>query len=213
MGQLNLWTIGIIIITALIGIFDLLWQFYDKWKRHSFAVGYLNKFREFSTSYLLHQNFDSELYEWLTYNSVEMQIQLGNNGIIAYRPAFANYMINGYQIIVNTLPTVRTGTVHRADIAMVDDSLMRHIGRLEATMNRIRKKIFNPLLWLRVGIQNILTIPFWMFYLLGIFNYSVLAKIKDNMLIKIVSALIIIIGLIGSIITITLGWQKFIELF
>ena len=179
----------------------------------NFAIDYLNKFREFSKAYLDNNNFDSKLYEWLIFNSTKIQTQLGSYGVLAYRPPFANYMFENYQIIVNTLPKMRTGGVHNHDIMAVDDTLMRYIGMLGDIINSSRKNLFNPFIWLRIGIQNILTLPLQIFYWLGILSHSVLIKIKDNIFIKIISAIIIIIiGLIGSIVTITLGWQQFTKI-
>jgi hypothetical protein len=200
--------IGIIIVIALIGIFDLSKLFYNKKKMLNFAIDYLNKFREFSNAYL-DNNFDSNLYEWLIYNSTKIQTQLGSYGVLAYRPAFENYMFNNYPIILNTLPKMRNGRIDNQEIMAVDDCLMRYIGMSKDIINSSHKDLRNPFIWLRIGIQYILTLPLQIFYWFGILSHSLLIKIKDNTFIKIISVIIIIIGLIGSIVTITLGWQQF----
>jgi len=206
--------LAIIIITsaiAFIGILDLLKTFYNNKKMLGFAKEYLKTFKIFSNAYLKN-NFDSELYEWLTYHSVKIQFQIGSYGIIAYRPPYENYIVHNYQIIINSLPEFRTSKIHKDNIYIIDAILIRYIGITEDMINSFRKNLFNPFVWLRIGMQNILTIPFQMFYWFGILNYSSILKIKDNILIKIISTLIIIIGLISSIVTITLGWTQFIKI-
>jgi hypothetical protein len=199
------------IITLLLGLSDLLRQLSRRKERLLFTQKYLNNFRLLLES-LQTSAFDDKTYEWLALNSEKIQTQLGRNGIATYQPPFAQYFVENYQIIVNTLPEIRTGKAHEHSILQIDDVLLREIGIINNGIISFKNEIKNPLLWLRIGMQNILTTPIQLLYWFGLIGKTTVSKWKNSFLIKATSAIIILLGIISSIMTIVLGWNSFMQI-
>lgn len=51
-------------------------------------------------------------------------------GVMTFKPAFQNYVINNYPLIINTIPKFSDGTIESFEIKSVDNSLLRYIGSL-----------------------------------------------------------------------------------
>jgi len=153
-------------ITALIllGILTvLIIGFVQVYNRHlkvvkniSFAGEYRNKFIEFSNKYFETYgrwsragDFDGQLYVWLTMNVSKIQGNLGTFGIMDYIAPFQTYRVSNYQIVINTIPKFRDGTVKDFDVNSVDDCLLRYIGYLEEYSQDTQKNLKNLLVWFR----------------------------------------------------------------
>src|SRR5690554_5572672 len=105
-----------IIISGILVIFVI--GFVQVYSRHNrivkkidFAGEYRNKFIDFANKYFENyshwnrsETFDYKQYAWLTMNGDKIQNDVGSFGIMSYKPAFQNYMINDYCIIINTIP-------------------------------------------------------------------------------------------------------------
>src|SRR6266498_407678 len=93
----------------VLGLAQVVMKYLSYNKRISFTQSYGNTYGEFASA--RHSGvFDAESYQWLTYNVNKMQRELGGDGIIrTYKPAYENYFINHYQILVNSLPRIRSG--------------------------------------------------------------------------------------------------------
>lgn len=190
------------------------------------AYEYLNKFREYGNS-LIKDNEDYQAYEWLTMRSPKMQAKVGELGIAkGFIPPFSNIQYNTYQIIVNALPTLRDEArdpmrsynslqnkiVHNY-FTMIDDVLLRYIGRLENRLEDVRTQLKNPFIWLREGVQFFVQIPILLLYWSGLIKYTTYYRFSNNFIIKFINFLIILIGLVSSIITIVTGYNPFMEIF
>jgi hypothetical protein len=222
-----------IIISGILVIFII--GFVQVYNRHNrvvkkidFAGEYRNKFVEFANKYFkTHDRWsrsgdlDGELYVWLTMNVSKIQSYVGSFGVMSYKPAFQNYMINNYQIIINTIPKFREGQVESFDVGSVDDCLLRYIGHLEEYQKDTQRNLRNPIIWFREGFREILSIPIFILSWFGIISnrtlnsikdsliYKVtLNSIKDSLIYKVTSGLIALVTLVSGIVTIIVGYDQ-----
>ena len=196
-----------ILLIFLIGFIQLFRAQSNTIKKHEFANKYFEQYDRFSKS----GNLDSELYVWLTKNVSKIQSSVGNFGVMSYKPAFQNYMINNYQLIINTIPKFREGQVENFDVTSVDDCLLRNIGHIEERSVETLKNLKNPIIWFRVGFQEIISIPLFVLNWFGIFNKRTVNGIMESTFYKILTGIIALITLLSGIVTIIQGKEKTIE--
>jgi hypothetical protein len=145
--------------------------------RLSFATEYYSKFHQFNNlcSQLgfgfMKNGEQEELANWLTKNDVKIQNEIGLLGIVD------NYQgkYNNYQLILNTLPNMilfykeighRGGISGRSyetpyyfiehDAALCENALTRYVGAVENSFSNTKKSLWNPLKWLRKGIESLI---------------------------------------------------------
>ncbi|HDP75996.1 MAG TPA: hypothetical protein ENN49_09030 [Bacteroidales bacterium] len=184
-------------------------------KRIEFAVEYRNKFIEFANKYFKNYDrwsrtgdFDGELYVWLTMNVSKIQNYVGSFGEMTYKPAFQNYVINNYQIIINTIPKFREGQVENFDVGLVDDCLLRYIGHLEEYSKNTNKNLRNPIVWFREGFKEVMSIPIFILSWFGIISNRTVNSIKNSLIYKVISGLIALVTLVSGIVTIIVGYDQ-----
>lgn len=196
-------------------------------RRHSkilkdldFAREYRDKFVEFVNHYFKNNdrwsnkgNIDGETYVWLTMNVNKIQNKVGGFGIMTYKPAYQNYMINNYQLIVNTLPLFREGKVENFDANSVDDCLLRYLGHLEGNTQESLKNLKNPIIWFREGIREILSIPILLLSWFGIFSTRTVNRIIDSAFFKIIAGLFALVTFISGVVTIIVGYKETLTFF
>lgn len=197
-------------IIMIIGFVNIFFDYLKSTKKAKFAIEYLTKFQQFEKS--RNTNFDGETYYWLTHRVSKIQSQLGSYGVMDYQPPFGNYIHKNYQIIINALPEMRNGTADSSMINACEDVLIRYIGFLDDIIEISKNQLKNPFKWLQKGVQSIISFPFLVFYWLGLISLSYVNKIINNYIFKLISGFIALLGIIASIITIILGWEKFINL-
>lgn len=212
-----------LIILGILTVFII--GFVQVYNRHSrvikkieFSGEYRNKFIEFSNKYFQTYDrysrsgdFDGELYVWLTMNVSKIQNYVGSFGVMSYKPAFQNYMINNYQIIINTIPKFREGQVENFDVGGVDDCLLRYIGYLEEYSKDTLKNLRNPIVWFREGFREILSIPIFILSWFGIISNRTVNSIKDSLIYKVISGLIALVTLVSGVVTIVVGYDQTLE--
>jgi len=148
-----------------------------------------------------------------------MQTYLGYDGLSAYKPPYANYIIKNYQIIVNILPEIRkefNSTFCDARslqeyVAILNETIMRYLGILDNQLKSNLRKFHNPILWLKEGIVYILIFPFILLNWFGIISKSIVINLTDNFLFKLISNIISLLSLLATIITIVIGWTSFFK--
>ncbi|MAD98616.1 MAG: hypothetical protein CMB99_14935 [Flavobacteriaceae bacterium] len=184
-------------------------------KRIDFAGEYRNKFVEFSNKYFKTRNpmnrkgdLDGDLYVWLTMNVSKIQNHLGSFGIISYKPAFQNYIINNYPVIINTIPKFRDGNVDNLDVGSVDDCLLRYIGNLEEILIDLKRNFSNPIIWFREGFREVFSIPIFILNWFGVISTRTLNSIKESLIYKIISGLIALVTLVSGVVTIIVGYNE-----
>ena len=174
----------------------------------NFVNEYYNKFASKYDA----QEFDDELYIWLTKKANKIQVILGVNGILDYIGPFRQYRISNYQVIVNTLPKFRNGSIVPEDIGFAEDSLLRYSGVAEIRSEKYLSKLKNPIIWFQIGMQQILAIPITFLSYFGIYSIHTANKIKESIIWRIFSGLISLITFASAIIGIITGWDKMIEI-
>lgn len=209
-----------LIVASILFVFIL--GFVQTYNKHSrivkkinFSDEYRNKFIEFANKYFKSYDswsrsgkFDGEQYVWLTMNVSKIQDYVGSFGVMTYRPAFQNYMINQYQIIVNTIPKFREGQVESSEVGAVDDCLLRFIGYLEEIRLDALKNLKNPIVWFREGFRDILSIPIFILSWFGIISNRTVNYIKDSLIYRVFSGLIAMVTLISGVVTIIVGYDQ-----
>jgi hypothetical protein len=210
--------LGIVLI-FLIGFIQVFKSNSRVLKKHEFASEYRNKFIDFTNKYFKNYdrwnqsgNLDGELYVWLTKNVSKIQNSVGQFGIMDYLAPFQTYQISNYQIIINTIPKFRDGQVKDFDVNSVDDCLLRYIGYLEEHNKETQKNLRNPIIWFRIGFQEIISIPLFILNWFGIFSKSRVNGIMGSTIYKIFTGIIALITLLSGIVTIIQGKEKTIEL-
>lgn len=187
-------------------------------KNIEFADEYRYKFVEFSNKYFESYdrwsrsgNFDGEKYVWLTMNVSRIQNNLGTFGIMDYIAPFQTYKVSNYQIVINTIPKFRDGSIQDFDVNSVDDSLLRYIGYLNEYQKHTLRNLKNPIIWFREGFREILSIPIFILSWFGIISNRTLNSIKNSLIYKVISGLIALVILISGIVTIVVGYDQTIE--
>jgi len=187
-------------------------------KKIEFADEYRYKFVKFSNKYFESYdrwsrsgNFDGEKYVWLTMNVSRIQNNLGTFGIMDYIAPFQTYKVSNYQIVINTIPKFRDGSIQDFDVNSVDDSLLRYIGYLNEYQKDTLRNLKNPLIWFREGFREILSIPIFILSWFGIISNRTLNSIKNSLIYKVISGLIALVTLISGIVTIVVGYDQTIE--
>lgn len=205
-------------LVFLIGFIEVYKQHSRVIKKIEFASEYRNKFVAFGKKYFKNYehwsrsaNLDSELYVWLTMNVSKIQKYLGSFGVMSYKPAFQNYMINNYQIIINTIPKFREGQVEKFDVGAVDDCLLRYIGHLEEYSKETLRNLKNPVIWFREGFKEIISIPIFILNWFGIFSSRTVNSIMDSIIYKILTGIIALVTFVSGLVTIILGYDQTIE--
>lgn len=184
-------------------------------KVKSFSRDFLDQLSIYLSSY----GNDSQSYSWLTLKSNKMQNLLGSAGIMAaYKPPYANFQYTNYPIILNMLPELRNalkdsyalGRLAEQYAATIQEVIIRHVGSIEEIEQHNKMRLRNPLVWFREGVQLIISSPLYVAYWLGIVKEPIVHRLTGNIIFKFLSSCVTLVGFVGSIITIVLGWDQFL---
>ena len=205
-----------LVILCIWGFLTLIRHYNELKKKFNFLIEYRNKFVELANGYFesydrLSNNglLDDEIHTWLTINALKAQRYLGQLGISSYRPGFTNILFKKYQIIINTVVKFKNGSIHEYDAHSVDNSLLMYLGHLEDTIETSRKSLFNPILWFREGVIQVISVPLRLLNWFGVLDKQETNNFQNGLFFKILSGLIGIIAFVSSIITIILGAEDF----
>lgn len=205
--------IVIVIILAIltIGLISILVNAYNTHDSLVRLQEYRNEFVMFAND-IYRNEFNMKLYTQLQLKSARIQHIVDNFGTFKYKPAFANYYINNYQIIINSLTEIRNNysigtyaTLGTQEIDLVDNVLLTCIGAYSDTFEEYKKDCKNPFIWLRNGIWKIVSFPISLIYWGGLIGYNTYNKIISTFLFKTISFIIGFIGVLSSIVTIISG--------
>ncbi len=184
----------------------------------NFSNDYRNAFIEIANNFSSGGTFlssreplNSEKYMWLTRHSSKMQEMMGYDGIVNYTAPFQRFNAPNYQIILNTIPKFRNH-ITATDINLVDDSLLRFMGKVEGQSEKARKYLQNPIIWLRQGFREIFSLPFYLLSWFGILSDRAVMKIKMNLVFKVISGVAGILSFVSAIVTILLGYKQTLSL-
>lgn len=187
-------------------------------------IDYLAGYNEYYVEYLNnHLNYDyyssgkgnkqaeNELHVKLISQAPKAQRLLMDAGLVDYEPPFRGYRVSNYPILVNTVQYLRNPSALTEEFKMLNTILIMQIARYEELYESIKANIFNPIVLLREGVQFFVTLPISLLYWTGIIQYSTQYKLSNNIIVKFINFLIIIIGLVSAVVTIVLGWEQFKE--
>ena len=205
----------IFLITGFIIIYN---RFSANLKSLEFAGEFREKFVEFANEYInTYDNWSNRgiingtTYAWLTMNVNKMQEQLGHLGTMHYIAPFQIYQIPSYEILINTIPKFRDGSVQEFDLNHSDDCLLRYLGVIEKIVNQNQKNLWNPIVWFKEGVHEILSLPIFIFKWFGIFGNRTMARIMTSSIYKAFTGLTALVALVSGIVTIIQGKEKTLE--
>lgn len=208
--------IGIIILGFITKIIDLS----NITKRTEFTNNYHNKFIKLVNGIISEKYFDQQLYYDLTLHVKSMQYELGSDGILAYvNDPLQGFSTKNYQMLINFLPELRDAINEHDNVIIMNrinqsaqccnDMFIRHLGVLEETDKSIRKNLFNPFSSFSEGIKLIILLPILLLHWFGFISYKTTRSAKHNWATKFLNILITVVGFIGGIISIFMGWSEF----
>lgn len=164
--------------------------------------------------------FDNQKYNMVIRDIDRIQEELGADGVLSeFRDPLRGMKGRNYQLFMNIMPEIRSAvsmdnSIMRERInqlmGLCEDALKRHIGNLERAMELEKKNLYNPITCLGEGIRWIVYLPVDILNWLGILSANRGEKIKANIIFRVISNVIVFIGLISSIFTIILGWDDFL---
>lgn len=174
-------------------------------------VTYLNKYftNDIYSQEVKRGKAENELHTKLLRQAPKAQRLLLGAGFVDYQPAFAEYRINNYPILVNIVPKLRNPAGLTEEFEWINKILIMQLGQYEELHESMKKEIVNPLILLREGVQFFVTLPIFLLYWTNIIEYSTQNRLSNNIVVKFINFLIIIIGFVSAIVTIVLGWESF----
>ena len=165
----------------------------------------------------------AEALGFLLRNSYKMQGMLGGYGVMdSFKPPYSNMIYHRYDVILNVIPEIESITHRfplgsvvrdnglRAEYAkLVDNTLIRYEGVLEDRIKILCRQRWNPVIMLRDGIEALLLPVFYLFLWFGLISRSTIETISHSYFFKLLSFVFFILGAVGTVMTIALGWSEF----
>lgn len=191
---------------AAIGIMRLIYDLCLLIKRKIFGEKYLSRFNQLIEG----GPNEKRHYQWLLRKVSKIENEMGGFGVAAfYRPAFADYAFQGYEILSNTLLNI--GPVSARDLEMSQAILERYIGALDDSISKNLLHLINPAAWLTRTVRLMLfDIPLWILYSFGLISEIRKNKIKTS---SIVSKIVGVITVLGSLFSLISGWDSVMKFF
>lgn len=182
-----------------IGFFSLFRDIGLVAEKYELIVEFRNRFVKFAVKYFDDSELDNEEYQWLLENVDEISSLLGGADTMTYRPAYANYVINNYQLLINLLPSFNSSMgAHRDDATSAYSILTRYVGSLGKRVTEQREKLRNPINWLLEGVAIVLSAPLLLLRQFGILSQSTYGAVRNSSMMRIVSGLIALVGTIDT---------------
>jgi hypothetical protein len=165
---------------------------------------------------------DLAAYTRLTEKSARMQRELGAFGRGTYRPAYANYLMHDYEIVLNMLPDLHANLSNevlarsvgtQGQINTLQEVMIRHRGVLLELRDALTRDLKNPVVWLREGVRFILELPARILRDLGLLSDTRLSAITESRTLKVLAAIGAIAAFVASLATIVGEWDALIGVF
>lgn len=207
------------IVLLIIGRIRISYRIKSFRKKIETSDEFLTKLKD----YLNSLGKDKKIYSWLVQMSPSFQWEMDFYGVIPtfyHQPSRSS--INDYQIIINGVPELRSMFDHQDypddKVALRDfgqlliESILRHRGDLLSDLTATEKHLRNPIIWLTQGISWVLLLIPSFLQQIGLISESKLNKFSESPLLKLVSGIVSLIELAGTVMTIIVGWDAFIEI-
>lgn len=189
---------GLVLVLG-IGFFSLFRDIGLVTEKHELMVEFRNRFIKFAVKYFDDGELDNKEYQWLLENVDEISSLLGGADTMTYRPAYANYVINNYQLLINLLPSFNSSMgAHRDDATSADSILTRYSGSLGKRIAEQRKKLRNPINWLLEGVAIILSMPLLLLKQFGILSKNTYSTVRNSGVLRFISGLIALVSAIDT---------------
>lgn len=213
----------IVVILILIGYFIRRRRINAYIKSEDFTTEFNNIFFDFVNDTFTTYRINSSQYNAVIMQVDKIQQELGVDGVLnSFYDPLHGMRGRNYQLFMNIMPEIRAAVSDRDNIIMMErinqlmgvceDALKRHIGNLERAIENEKKGLFNPITCLGEGIRWLVGLPVDFLCWAGLYSIARSKKIKVSTIFKIISNIIVVIGLISSIVTIALGWDEFLIL-
>ena len=177
----------------------------------------VDRYIQVFTRYMNSAGTDGQAYGELIERSLRVQDLLGGVGFMAqYMAPFGRYSVPNYQIVLNGVPAMRRDfevlTSGRSDHGqLVGETLVRYMGWSADRIREKQRELRNPVAWFREGVAAVLLVPLWLFRSLGLLSGTRADRVAASPLFRLITGLVALVGLIGSIFTIVLGWSAMKE--
>jgi hypothetical protein len=173
----------------------------------------VDRFSETFKRYSDSRGGDLQAYGQLIERSDRVQKLLGYVGVMArYITPFERIVIPNYHIILNALPAMRQdyerGNTRTEYAPIIGETLVRYLGVSSDLIRQKQTELQNPMVWFREGIGGMLLLPVLLFQSLGLTSDSSTASVASSAAFRIVTGVLTLVSLVGSIITIVLGWRQ-----
>ena len=166
---------------------------------------------------------DQKTYSWLVQMSPQFQLEMGFYGVIPnfyHQPSRTS--ISNYQIIINGISELRrmfdnqdlpNDKVVLRDFGLsLIESILRHRGELLSDLSVIEKGLKNPIIWLTQGISWVLLLIPYFLNQIGLISEAKFSSLEKSPLLKIISGVVSLMELTGTIMTLIMGWDAFVEI-
>lgn len=147
-------------------------------------------------------------YVWLMQRAVRMQSDLGDWGVISYKPPFGAY-IHNYPVVLNTLPQIGDRHIEPVMQRRVADQILMYSGTEQDRLAECQANLRNPIVWLRDGVRVILLVPAFVLWSLGLLSRTTLERLSQSTLLRFIAALIAMVSFIGTVIGLMVDWDGF----
>jgi len=202
-------TYAIIILCFLapfvIGFFSLRKDFLEVSSEHDMVEEFRNRYVSFANHFLQTGQPTSD-YTWLVMNSDRVQQAIGIFGIIAtFSAPFRMYTINNYQIIINTIPKFKDGSLHENEAEFVDTALMRYLGNTAHSIDTMAAEARNPFIWFRQGFQLLVGLPIYFLSWFGLLSAGRARRIVFSAFFKVLAGIGGIVAFLSGVVTLIQG--------
>ncbi len=216
-----------ILILAVITVIGYIYKII-KWKkicsRISFTKDYHLKFHNLIDDILSKQSLNQQLYGELTLDVKKMQDELGQDGVYAQMiDPLKGFKVKNYQLLINFLPEARNFLISFHNSILTErfvqeanacnDMFIRHLGTLTDNESKMRKGLLNPFSAFAEGIKTILLLPLLLLHWFGFLSTDTTEKARSNQIVTVINAIVALVGFVGSVITIIIGWNDFWGIF
>jgi hypothetical protein len=139
-------------------------------------------------------------------NSDRVQQELGAFGIMAtFVAPFRMYTINNYQIVINTIPKFKDGSLYENEAEFVDTALMRYLGHTAQAIDALGAEARNPFVWFRQGFQLVVGLPIYFLSWFGLLSASRARRIVFSAFFKIFAGMGGVVAFLSGVVTLIQG--------
>ena len=192
-------------------------------KRRTFTLEFHKNFISMVNAFAEKGQFEPVSYGKVVNDLDAIQLELGADGFISEMiDPLKGIKVKDYQIFMNIIPEMRAAAgaldlqifAERLNqmLGVCDDALGRHVGLLGRIIDEKKTLLWNPISCFGDGVRWLIGLPGQLLVWLGIIKPNKMVTVQKNLFFRFFGGLVSLIGLVGSIITILLGWEESVQL-